>query len=46
MRTEWADLARLDGDYTIYGQVFRGMDVIDAIVAVQTDSTDAPLSPI
>ena len=39
-------LARLDGDYTIYGQVFKGMDVVDAIVSVQTDSTDAPLSPI
>ena len=39
-------LARLDGDYTIYGQVFRGMEVIDAIVSVKTDSTDAPLSPI
>ncbi len=39
-------LARLDGDYTVYGQVFKGMDIIDQIVAVQTDSTDAPLSPI
>ena len=39
-------LARLDGDYTIYGQVFKGMEVVDAIVSVQTDSTDAPLSPI
>ena len=37
-------LARLDGDYTIYGQVFKGMDVIDAIVSVKTDSTNAPLT--
>ena len=39
-------LARLDGDYTIYGQVFKGMDVIDAIVSVKTDSTNAPLTSI
>ena len=39
-------LARLDGDYTIYGQVFKGMEVIDAIVAVKTDSTNMPLTPI
>ena len=39
-------LARLDGDYTVFGQVFKGMDVIDAIVAVKTDSTNSPLKPI
>lgn len=39
-------LARLDDKYTVFGQVFKGMDVIDAIVAVKTDSTDTPLSPI
>lgn len=39
-------LARLDNKYTVFGQVFKGMNVIDAIVAVKTDSTDAPLSPI
>jgi len=39
-------LPRLDGDYTIYGQVFKGMDVVDSIVSVKTDSTDTPLSPI
>lgn len=39
-------LARLDDKFTVFGQVFKGMDVIDAIVAVKTDSTDTPLSPI
>jgi peptidyl-prolyl cis-trans isomerase B (cyclophilin B) len=39
-------LARLDDKYTVFGQVFKGMDVIDTIVAVKTDSTDAPLVPI
>ena len=39
-------LARLDDNYTVFGQVFKGMDVIDAIVAVKTDSTNTPLTPI
>jgi peptidyl-prolyl cis-trans isomerase B (cyclophilin B) len=39
-------LARLDGNYTVYGQVIKGMDVVEAIVSVATDSTDAPLVPI
>ena len=39
-------LPRLDNNFTVFGQVFKGMDVIDAIVAVKTDSTDTPLSPI
>lgn len=39
-------LARLDDKYTVYGHVFQGMDVIDAIVSVPTDSIDEPLSPI
>jgi len=39
-------LSRLDGNYTVYGQVIKGMDVVEAIVSVPTDSTDAPLVPI
>ena len=39
-------LPRLDGNYTVYGQVIKGMDVVEAIVSVPTDSTDAPLVPI
>jgi peptidyl-prolyl cis-trans isomerase B (cyclophilin B) len=39
-------LARLDDNFTVFGQVFKGMDVIDAIVAAKTDTTDTPLSPI
>jgi peptidyl-prolyl cis-trans isomerase B (cyclophilin B) len=39
-------LARLDGHYTVYGQVFKGMDVVEAIVSVPKDSTDNPLTPI
>ncbi len=39
-------LHRLDGDYTIFGKVIKGMDVIDAIVNVKRDSTNTPLTPI
>ncbi len=39
-------LARLDDKYTVYGHVFQGMDVIDAIVSVPTDSIDEPLHKI
>lgn len=39
-------LARLDGNYTVFGQVFKGMDVVEAIVSVPKDSTDTPLAPI
>jgi len=39
-------LARLNGNYTVFGQVFKGMDVIDAIVSVEKDSTDTPITPV
>ncbi len=39
-------LARLDNKYTVYGHVFQGMEVIDAIVSVPTDSIDEPLQKI
>jgi peptidyl-prolyl cis-trans isomerase B (cyclophilin B) len=37
---------RLDGDYTIYGKVIKGMDVVDAMVNVPRDSLDEPETPI
>ncbi|MGB5554337.1 MAG: peptidylprolyl isomerase [Flavobacteriaceae bacterium] len=37
---------RLDGDYTVFGKVIKGMDVVDAIVNVPRDSIDQPLTPI
>jgi peptidyl-prolyl cis-trans isomerase B (cyclophilin B) len=39
-------LARLDDHYTVYGQVFKGMDVVEAIVSTPKDSTNKPLTPI
>jgi peptidyl-prolyl cis-trans isomerase B (cyclophilin B) len=41
-----AGLARLDNHYTVYGQVFKGMDVVEKIVSVPTDSTNKPFTPI
>lgn len=37
---------RLDGDYTIFGQVIQGMEIIDQIVTVKRDETDQPEAPI
>jgi len=37
---------RLDGDYTVFGKVIKGMEVIDAIVNVERDSIDEPLTQI
>lgn len=39
-------LHRLDGDYTIFGKVIKGMDIVDTIVNVERDSTNTPLTPI
>jgi peptidyl-prolyl cis-trans isomerase B (cyclophilin B) len=39
-------LPRLDGDYVIFGQVFKGMDIVDQIASVPTDSTDTPHTPV
>lgn len=36
----------LDFSYTVFGQVYEGMDVIDAIAAVETDSNDKPVEDV
>ncbi|MGT2742499.1 peptidylprolyl isomerase [Streptococcus plurextorum] len=35
-----------DGNYTVFGQVIKGMDVVDSIATVETDSSDKPLEAI
>lgn len=37
---------RLDGTYTVFGEVTEGMDVVDRIAQVETDSSDKPVSDI
>ena len=34
----------LDGQYAAFGKVTEGMDVVDAIAAVKTNSQDRPLT--
>jgi peptidyl-prolyl cis-trans isomerase B (cyclophilin B) len=36
----------LDGQYSVFGEVVEGMDVVDLIVSVETDSNDNPLERI
>ena len=41
-----ADAKSLDGQYAAFGQVVEGMDEVDKIAAVQTDSNDKPLEDV
>lgn len=40
------DLPPLDGQYTVFGQVTAGMDVVDKIARVKTGEGDKPLEPV
>ena len=37
---------RLDGDYTIFGKVIKGMDIVDSIAHVPRDKKDEPLKKV
>lgn len=39
-------LHRLDGDYTVFGRVIQGMEVVEKIVRTDRDERDEPLRPI
>lgn len=39
-------LPKLDGKYTVFGEVLEGLDVLEAISNQQTDSNDFPLTKI
>ena len=41
-----AGIPRLDGDYTIFGRIIKGMEIVDRIVTVARDKQDQPLEPI
>lgn len=38
------DSPHLDGNYAAFGKVFAGLDVVDKIATVETDSNDRPLN--
>ena len=40
------DSSGLDRTYTVFGEVFRGMEVVDKIVAAPRDEFDNPLEPV
>ena len=40
-----ADSTFLDGQYTVWGEVVSGMDVVDKIVSLRRDANDNPLEP-
>ncbi len=44
--TSLGGVPRLDGTYTVFGEVTEGLDVVDKIAAVNTDNADRPVSDI
>jgi peptidyl-prolyl cis-trans isomerase B (cyclophilin B) len=41
-----ADAKFLDGQYTAFGEVVNGMELVDRIVNVQRDGNDNPLQRV
>lgn len=37
---------RLDGTYTVFGEVLEGLDVVDRIASVETDTADKPVTDV
>jgi peptidyl-prolyl cis-trans isomerase B (cyclophilin B) len=36
----------LDGEYTVFGEVVEGLEVVDKIAAVKTGRMDVPVEPV
>lgn len=43
---ELGGLPELDGRYTVFGQVYQGLEIVTAIAAQPTNAEDAPLYPV
>jgi len=39
-------IPHLDMNYTIYGEVIKGLKIVDKIAVVKTDKNDRPLKPV
>ena len=46
MYTTVGGTPHLDGNYTVFGEVIEGLDVVDRIASVETDDYDRPLNDI
>ena len=43
---ELGGVAFLDGNYTVFGEVIKGIEIIDTIAAQETNQSDRPLTDI
>ncbi|MCA1760418.1 MAG: peptidylprolyl isomerase, partial [Bacteroidales bacterium] len=44
--TTFGGYPSLDGDYTVFGEVTEGMEVVDKIAALETDQNNRPLQDV